>query len=151
MCVLFSILILRTFCSSLFTVPFQIVPLQIGQQRNKHDIQQCSLTRIRHGIFLGIRFNTLPGMSVPAISRTGGYSRCVHVCGVDSTMGTQQCLCSEERGLQHVGCLHYQHVLQPPQILRPQAFIQLERRAGERKGKRQERRSCKGSMTQGLE
>lgn len=41
------------------------------------------------------------------------------------TMCPEESLCSEERSLQHVCCLHYQHIFQPPQVLDPQALVKL--------------------------
>lgn len=53
-------------------------------------------------------------------------SRPMYAKEVERTVSTQQRLGSEKRRLQHVGCLHYEHVLQPSQILRPEALIQLK-------------------------
>lgn len=52
-------------------------------------------------------------------------SHLVYAKEVKRTVSSQQRLGSEERRLQHVGCLHYQHVFQSPQILRPEALVQL--------------------------
>lgn len=47
------------------------------------------------------------------------------------TVSPEQGLSCKQRHLQHVGCLHYQHVFEAPQVLELQALKGLQRHRGE--------------------
>lgn len=65
-------------------------------------------------------------------------------------MCSKQGLCSEEGGLQHVGCLYNQHVLQPAQILNLQPLVRLRGyRGGEMLGREREKPAVRRKVKDG--